>query len=282
VLIPFVDVLEEARSGGSAAAAFTCYDLEAAAAVLETAALRDRAVIVLVSPGSVVGTGGESFLAALLAYAERAPARSCVQVDHVDDLRLIARVLELGVGAVMADGSRLSLEENIALVREAVRLGTATGAGIEAELGRVEGDEDLALAARDGRLTEPDHAQRFVAESGASCLAVSIGNSHGRYRMPPNLDWSRLEAIHSQVDAPLSLHGASGIPDVSIRHAVELGIMKVNVNTELREAYLRATVGAVNGFRETAALIDLHRAQTAAVAEVVAAKLDLYSPERSR
>ena len=104
MLVPFVDALGEAQ-GGTAVAAFTCYDLEVAAAVLETAARDDRSVIVLVSPSSVRGDRGEAFLSALLAYAERAPARSCVQVDHVDDLHLIERVLELGAGAVMADGS---------------------------------------------------------------------------------------------------------------------------------------------------------------------------------
>jgi tagatose 1,6-diphosphate aldolase GatY/KbaY len=278
MLVPFVDLLEQVKRDG-ATGAFTCYDLEVAAAVLDTAARDDRAVIILVSPGSVRGERGEAFLAALLAYAERAPARSCVQVDHVEDLQLIERVLELGAGAVMADGSRLPLDENIALVRTAVGLAAGTGAAVEAELGRVEGDEDLALAAREGRLTDPHEAQRFVAESGAACLAVSIGNAHGRYSAPPSLDWERLEAIRAQVDVPLSLHGASGLPDASIRQAVGLGIAKVNVNTELREAYLRATAEALDGVRAAAAVGELHRAQTEAVARIVAAKLRLLRRE---
>lgn len=277
MLVPFVDVLADAELRSTAAAAFTCYDLETAAAVLATAAGRDRAVIVLVSPSSLRDADGASFLAALLAYAERADARSCVQVDHVDDLGEVERALALGAQAVMADGSRLTFEENVAFVRAATALAAGTGAAIEAELGRVEGDEDLAHAARAGRLTDPQEAERFVAETAADCLAVSIGNAHGRYVEPPELDWARLASLHACVGVPLALHGASGIPDASVRRAVESGVAKINVNTELREAYLGATAAAVEAAGGSAAVVDLHRAQRDAVAAVVAAKLDLYN-----
>jgi ketose-bisphosphate aldolase len=278
MLVPFADVLGEADARGAACGAFTCYDLETAAAVLGTAARMDRAVLLLVSPSSLRGADGSAFVAALLAYADRAPARCCVQADHLDDLELVRRALELGVGAVLADGSRLPLEANVAFVRSARDLALRSGAGVEAELGRIEGDEDLALAAGSGQLTEPDEATRFVAETGIDCLAVSIGNAHGRYAAPPRLDWDRLRAVRAQVDAPLALHGASGIPDESIRHAVALGLRKINVNTELREAYLRATAASVDALLETAAVGALHSAQTRAVADIVAAKLAVYEP----
>lgn len=282
MLVPFIDILADAERRSTAAAAFTCYDLETAAAVLSTAAGRDRAVIILVSPSSLRDGDGEAFLAALLAYAERANARSCVQIDHVDDLGQVERALALGAQAVMADGSRLTFDENAAFVRAATALAAGTGAAIEAELGRVEGDEDLAHAARDGRLTDPQEAERFVAETSADCLAVSIGNAHGRYVRPPDLDWARLTSLRAAVDVPLALHGASGIPDASIRRAVESGVAKINVNTELREAYLGATVATAGAVREAAAVVDLHRAQREAVAAVVGAKLDLYDSAMPR
>lgn len=282
MLVPFADVLAEAQTRGCAAGAFTCYDLETAAAVLETAADHDRAVVILVSPASIRGRGGEAFLAALVAYADRATARVCVQVDHVDDLQLIARVLKLGVGAVMADGSRLSLDDNMALVQAAVDLADRAGAAVEAELGRVEGDEDIALATTAGKLTEPEDAERFVSKTRAACLAVSIGNAHGHYASPPVLDWTRLREIRQRVEVPLALHGASGLPPDMVRQAVALGIAKVNVNTELRQAYLQSTGAALETVYEAAAVAVLHRAQTEAVGEIVAAKLDLYEPERRR
>ena len=218
----------------------------------------------------------------MLAYAERAAARSCVQVDHVDDLQLIERVLELGAGAVMADGSRLPLDENIALVRAAVGLASATGAAVEAELGRVEGDEDLAQAAREGRLTEP--------QRGA---AVRRGV---RRRVPGRLDRQRARSLRGAPEPrlgstggdPRAGHRATRVawrvrPSRCVDPAgVELGIGKVNVNTELREAYLRATADALGDVRETAAVGDLHRTQTVAVAGIVASKLRLLRSEGRR
>ena len=89
-----------------------------------------------------------------------------------------------------------------------------------------------------------------MARTGAACLAVSIGNVHGIYRDPPRLDWERLEAIRSAVAAPLSLHGASGIADADVRRAIAAGVAKINVNTELREAYLAATAATIGSVLE--------------------------------
>jgi len=249
--------------------------------VVQAAVDRDRAVVLLVAASAAKGAPGEAFLAALIGYAERAGARLCVQVDHVDDLELIGRALELGAGAVMADGSRLPLQENIALVRAAVDIAAATGAAVEAELGRVEGEEDVAEVGGEGQLTDPGEARQFVAETGAACLAVSIGNAHGRYARPPTLDWSRLDEIRAKIEVPLALHGASGIPEASVRRAVESGIRKVNVNTELREAYLRATAEVIDSVKPTAAVAELHRVQRSEVAGVAAAKLDLCDPKEA-
>ena len=84
-----------------------------------------------------------------------------------------------------------------------------------------------------------------MARTGADCLAVSIGNVHGTYRGPPRLDWDRLEAIRSAIATPLSLHGASGIPDEMVQRTIATGVAKINVNTELRSAYLGATADAL-------------------------------------
>ena len=83
--------------------------------------------------------------------------------------------------------------------------------------------------------------------TGADCLAVSIGNVHGTYRDPPAFDWSRLAAIRFAGGAPLSLHGASGVPDAMLQRALRAGIAKVNFNTELRQAYIAATADTLRG-----------------------------------
>ena len=129
----------------------------------------------------------------------------------------------------------------------------------------------MATAVAAGALTDPAQAADFVDLSGADCLAVSIGNVHGTYRDPPALDWDRLEAIRSSVSVPLSLHGASGVPDAMVRRSIATGV--ANVNTELRTAYLDATGETLPSVLAGSRLNALHAAQSVAVERVVAAKL---------
>jgi ketose-bisphosphate aldolase len=276
--VPFPELLQSAAARGQAVGAFTSYDLEACLATLRAAEAAAAPVMVLVSRQSFAAPGGELLVAALCAAVDRSPVRACVQLDHVDDLGLIERALDAGAGAVMADGSRWAWDENVAFVREAAALAGRHGAAVEAELGGITGDEDVAEAVAAGALTDPDEAAAFVTATGAACLAVSIGNVHGRYREPPALDWARLEAIRARVDVPLSLHGASGIPDGDVQRAIRAGVAKVNVNTELREAYLAATADGIGDALPGARVLELHARQSAAVEEVVAAKLRLCTP----
>lgn len=282
MLVPFAELLEDARRADEAVAAFTCYDVETTVGVLQAAAERAAPAILLVSAAAFAAPGGRVLMAALCAAGREAPTRVCVQLDHVDRLEPVEAAFQLGAGAAMADGSRLPLEENVALVRAAVEAAERHGAAVEAELGRIEGDEDVAAAAAARRLTDPDEAASFVARTGAACLAVSIGNVHGRYAHPPDLDWSRLDAVRRHVDVPLSLHGASGLGAEDVERAIANGIRKVNYNTELRERYLEVTEAFVADARNGARVLELHSAQTAAVAAVVAEKLALVhaDPER--
>jgi ketose-bisphosphate aldolase len=275
VLTPFADLLS-GRRDGLAVGAFTCYDLETATAALHAAAAAGAGVILLIGARSFTGAGGDLLLAALVAAARRGQAAACVQLDHCDDLAVIEAALEGGAGAVMADGSALAYEQNAQFVASAVELARAYGASVEAELGGIAGDEDVAEAVAAGALTDPAEALDFVGRTAADCLAVSIGNVHGSYREPPRLDWARLDAIRAQLGTPLSLHGASGIPDEPIRRAIAAGIAKINVNTELRQAYLAATEGMIGSVLAGSRLNALHTAQMSAVEGVIAAKLRAF------
>lgn len=276
MLTPFRELLEERRSAGAAVGAFTCYDVTTALGVVRAAEARNDPVILLVSEASVAGEEGRLLAPALLAVAREARVPACVELDHTSDRELIAAALAAGIGAVMADGSKLPLEENTDLVRS-VR-GVAVDAGVEAELGHIEGGEDVAAAASAGGFTDPEEAVAFVDATGADCLAVSIGNVHGRYATTPALDWPRLAKIRRRIDVPLSLHGASGLPDADVRRAIELGVTKVNVNTELRGRYLDELERRLPDVRDGLRLLELERSVVTAVADVVSAKLDLLSP----
>jgi tagatose 1,6-diphosphate aldolase GatY/KbaY len=279
VLTPFRDLLEERRSAHAAAAAFTCYDVTTALGVVQAAERRQVPVILLVSEASFRATESRLLVPALVAVAEHAHVPACVQVDHVADAALVRAALTAGVGAVLADGSRLPTDENAAFVRGAVEAAPA-GVGVEAELGHVEGGEDVAAAAAAGALTDPDEAAAFVRSTGADCLAVSIGNVHGTYAAPPRLEWDRLVRIRARVgDVPLSLHGASGLPAADVRRAVSLGVCKVNVNTELRRRYLGELTERLPDVLPGLRLGELERAVVDAVAGAAADVLELLGPE---
>ncbi len=277
MLTQFSDLLAEHERRRSALGAFTCYDLEVARAVLAAAARNDVGVVLLISREAFAAAGGEQLLAAVRAAAELSPARACVQLDHVADLELIEAAFELGAGAVMADGSKLPFDENVALVQAAQHRAVEHGAAVEAELGHVAGGEDVAAATERGGLTDPGDAARFVAATGVALLAVSIGNVHGRYAGEPRLHWELLGELERASARPLSLHGASGLADADLRRAVSLGIRKINANTELRDAYLTATRESLPAAVEGARVMDLHAAQTAAVLQLVEAKLGAFT-----
>ena len=275
----FRAVLGDAAAAGRAGGAFTADDLRGREAVVRAGEARAAPVIVLVAPASFAARGGERLLAAFRAAAGRAAVPVLIQLDHAADRELLTRAAGAGVDAVMADGSRLPDEENLAFSTAVAEELRPLGIAVEAELGRVEGDEDLAAQAAAGALPDPDQAAAFCRSSGIDCLAVSIGNVHGHYAGPPALDWQRLEALRG-AGVPLSLHGASGLPDADVRRAVSLGIAKTNINTELRAAYFGA-LGASAG--ERAGALDLRGLGDAvidAVEQVAGAKLGLLGWER--
>jgi ketose-bisphosphate aldolase len=266
-------VLEERRGSRAAAGAFTCYDVTTAVGVVRAAEARAVPAILLVAEGSFRAASGRLLLPALLAVADAARVPMCVQLDHVDDDALIDAALAAGVGAVMADGSMLPPEQNAAFAAGVRR--RAGAAGLEVELGHIEGGEDVAVATEAGALTDPEEAATLVARSGCDCLAVSIGNVHGRYALPPRLDWRRLERIRELVDVPLSLHGASGLADDDVRRAISLGVAKVNVNAEIRARYLGQLADRLPEALEGLNLLSLESAVVETVAAVVDEKLAL-------
>ena len=272
----FGEVLGLARGAGRAVGAFTCYDLLGFEAVVRAAESRNAPVIVLVSPSSFAAEGGERLVRAFGAAAKGSSVEVLVQLDHARDELLIERAAECGVDAVMADGSKLPFAENLAFTRAVAGSIRPRGVGVEAELGRVEGHEDEAGQTLSGAMTDPDEAGKFTEESGVDCLAVAAGNVHGHYSGTPNLDWERIEEIRVRTSAPLSLHGASGLPWADLERAVLAGAAKFNVNTELRAAYFRRVGEDLDARAATLDLKSLGEGVVEAVQGVVEAKLSAF------
>lgn len=227
--------LEKAFRKGRATEAFLVYNLEGARAVCRAVESED-ALVILQAGSSAFRYGGRHPLAALAL--EASDARVGVHLDHSRDLAEIRECLEFGYTSVMVDGSDLLFGENVALTREAVREAHGAGAWIEAELGGLGGGEDRSGQAHAGEMTDPEFAARFVEETGVDALAVAIGNVHGFTPHEVRLDLERLAKIRELVAIPLVLHGASGLPEDQIEEAIALGVAKINVNAELRQAFI--------------------------------------------
>jgi tagatose 1,6-diphosphate aldolase GatY/KbaY len=235
-----IDLVQEARSRGVAIGAFNTYNLELTRAMVEAAEKLNQPIILQLGV-SAIKAGGEPLALATLAAARVASVPVAVHLDHCPDIGLIKACFVWGFSSALADGSRLPFVENIAFTRRAVELASRYGGVIEAELGYLAGTEDgVTVEEVEASLTDPTRAHEFIAATGAAMLAVSIGNAHGYVPNPPPLDFARLAQVAAQVDVPLVLHGASGISKEDIQQAIHMGIAKLNINTEVRTAFLGA------------------------------------------
>ena len=126
----------------------------------------------------------------------------------------------------------------MALVKKVVAVAHAVGVSVEGELGRIGGTEDdISVDAKDAYMTLPEEAKKFADLTEVDALAVAICTAHGVYHGEPKLDFERLSAIRKIVDCALVLHGASGVPDDAIKRAVKIGVQKINIDTEIRQAF---------------------------------------------
>jgi len=227
---------------GSAVPAFTCYDFTTALAVVGAAEESGRGVILLVAPKTAATANGLRLIAALRGLADAAAVPVAVQLDHASDLKVMADAVSAGADSVLADGSSLPYEDNIALV-QAARALLGSEVVLEAELGGLAGDEDRAFSADQAGvdlagLTDSAQVEDFVSRTGAELLAVAVGNVHGKYKGEPKLRWDVLQDIAARIHIPLVLHGASGIPAEELVKAAAMNVGKVNFNTELRTGVL--------------------------------------------
>lgn len=238
--MPFVtskSMMEDAKRGGYAVAAFNIENMEMVQAVLDTAAEMKSPVIIQTTPSTVKYAGVDMLEAMVHKAAKNCPVPVALHLDHGSSFDLAVKALRAGYTSVMIDGSKLKFEENIAVTKKVVEIGRAAGIPVEAELGKVGGKEDeLEVSEKSASYTDPLEAKEFIAKTGADSLAVAIGTAHGFYKGEPKLDFDRLRKIRDEVDVLLVLHGASGVPDKDVRKAIELGICKVNFATELRAA----------------------------------------------
>ncbi len=236
-LVTVSELLQRAEAGGYAVGAFNCNNMEIVQAIIAAAEAERAPVIIQASQGAIKYAGLNWIVGMAKIAAEQSKVPVALHLDHGTSFEQCVKCIQAGFSSVMIDGSKYPLEENIALTNKVVEVARAVGVSVEAELGRIGGTEDdISVDEREAMLTDPQEAKKFVDSTGVDSLAVAIGTAHGQYKGEPKLDFDRLVKIKELVKIPIVLHGSSGVPDEAIKKAISLGVRKVNIDTNIREA----------------------------------------------
>jgi tagatose-bisphosphate aldolase catalytic subunit len=229
------EMLLKAQRERYAVPAFNIHNLETMRTVVQAAAEMESPVILAATPGTMNFAGRSAIQALAEVMAGEYDIPIALHLDHHETYESILESLKLGTKSVMIDASRKPFEENIRLTGKVVETAHEYGATVEAELGRLVGqEEDLTVGQHEAAYTDPDTVVEFIERTGVDSLAVAIGTAHGLYKAKPKLDFDRLKRIRSLTDTPLVLHGASGLSKEDVRKCIELGCTKVNFSTELK------------------------------------------------
>ena len=242
MLVSAKEMLDKAKAGHYAVGQFNINNLEWTKAILLTAQELNSPVILGVSEGAGKYMTGFKTVAAMVKAMDEELGITVPVALHLDHGSYDGcyKCIKAGFTSIMFDGSHFSIEENVAKTKELVAVAHQLGLSIEAEVGSIGGEEDGVVGA--GECADPDEC-KAIADLGVDMLAAGIGNIHGKY--PANwagLSSETLDAIQAKTgDMPLVLHGGTGIPEEMIKKAIDLGVAKINVNTECQLAFAAAT-----------------------------------------
>ncbi|MBQ4101058.1 MAG: class II fructose-1,6-bisphosphate aldolase [Oscillospiraceae bacterium] len=238
MLVTGKEILEHAHKNNYAVGAFNINNMEILQAIIKAAEEENSPVMVCTSEGAIKYAGMDYLSAMVHLAARKTKVPVCLHLDHGTTYETIIGCIANGWTSVMIDGSKYPLDENIAVTKEIVKIAHAAGVSVEGEIGRLSGVEDnISVEEKDSIYTNPAEAETFVKATELDSLAIAIGTAHGKYKGVPKLDFDRLTTIKKMLDMPIVLHGASGVPEDQIKKAVSLGINKINIDTDVRQAF---------------------------------------------
>lgn len=237
-LVTTRDLLDGAVAAGRGLAALNVIHLESAEAIAAAAEETGQGVVLQISQNCVRYHGALARIAAAArAVAETSSAPLSLHLDHAEDADLVDEALAGGFSSVMYDGSSLPYPQNVATTRAIVEAAAAREVLVEAELGEVGGKDGVHAP---GVRTDPAEAARFVSETGVQALAVAVGSSHAMTTKSAEVDVELVGRLAAAVPVPLVLHGSSGVPEANLAAAIRAGMRKVNVSTQLVDAFTAA------------------------------------------
>ncbi len=233
-------MLIDAKKGKYAVGQFNINNLEWTKAILEVAEEMKSPVILGVSEGAAKYMGGYDAVVGMVKGLDKALKISvpvAIHLDHGQTVESAKAAIDAGFTSVMYDGSEHSIDENVANSKLVVEYAAKFDVSVEAEVGTVGGEEDGVVGGV--RYASLEECVRIAKEAKVDMLAASLGSVHGHYQGEPNLGFKEMLEYSQATDLPLVLHGGSGIPADMIKKAIESGEAKINVNTEIQEAFTK-------------------------------------------
>ena len=268
-------LLENAEKNNIAVGAFSVGNMEMVMGAVAAAEELNMPIILQIAECRLKNSPLELMGPMMLSAAKNSKVEIAVHLDHGLRFETVQKALEMGFTSVMFDGSTLPLEDNIKAVKQVKEMADKYGATVEAELGVVGGNEGDG-AAHEILCTNPDDAKLFCDETGVDALAVAIGNAHGNYPVLPNLRFDVLDDINKMVDAPLVLHGGTGITDEMFQQAIMLGVRKINIATASFDSLAKYALDYCKPF-EKANYFELSKQESIGVYENVKRHIKVFS-----
>ncbi len=235
------EILIKAKMGKYAIPHFNINNLEWTRFILEECQEAKSPVILGVSEGAIKYMGGYKVVADLvkdLVKSLNITIPVVLHLDHGSSVEVAHNAIEAGFTSVMIDASKYDLATNIAMTKEVVKMAHEKNVSVEAEVGHIGGNEDGTSSSV--AYAEVEDCTKFVSETNIDSFAPALGSVHGIYKGEPKLDFERMQKIANLTNLPLVLHGGSGIPDDMIKKAIQCGICKLNINTDLQIVWSNA------------------------------------------
>jgi fructose-bisphosphate aldolase class II len=239
MLMNMRDLLAVAHANHFAVPAFNMSSNMLLRGVIEASEEANSPVIFAIHPDELAFVR-PAFIKAAIEEANKTSIPVCIHLDHGSTMKQIMEAIQCGFTSVMIDASTLPLEQNIAISKQVVELAHSVNVSVEGELGTIGTTSPQAEAGTEDIIyVNPDDVETFVHSTGVDTLAVAIGTAHGLYpkTRKPELRLDLLKEITCRVDIPLVLHGGSGNPDEEIAMAVKLGINKINISSDIKNAF---------------------------------------------
>ncbi len=281
MLVSAKEMLNKAKAGHYGVGQFNINNIEWTKAVLQTANEQRSPVILGVSEGAGKYMCGYKTVTNMVNGMLDELNISVPVALHLDhgSYEGAKACIAAGFSSIMFDGSHLPFDENIEKTKELVEICRGKGLSLEAEVGAIGGEEDGVVGT--GEFADPEECKK-IADLGVTMLAAGIGNIHGKY--PENwqgLNFDVLAKIQEKTgDMPLVLHGGTGIPDEMVRKAIDLGVAKINVNTECQLVFAEATRKYIEAGKDLEGKgfdpRKLLAPGTQAIKDIVKVKMDLF------